>query len=530
MTRNLLLGLTVAGVASTLLTTVFRLFHVEVFLKAYELPLSSYSNGNFIFSIINTVNDLIGAWIVDQSSATTTIERSDMVGWAGMVFALCFLTPFFRWKSSFTTQQQQPPPPPAGAGADAIAMPVPVAIPTPRWQDTCHFVMTMSLYDTLYSFTTILIGSIVTDDHTMTYKKRVQFMASGKAVNLFASFAVARIGLSVFDTKNMIHFRLFVVILATLAAALFATGHFLMNGMLVPSNFFNHFGLLTRRKRNRRHNSNRNLEHQTQGSPIVNKPKKYEDRSDNHQQRKLQWKQVALDFWRHRNFRRWVIMEMLLEAQVTFSSFFLKTFVDGLVVVEGGFSRDTCDWFLAMVRPMIQVATIFAYIPIRQFGYPRLYTALFIANIAMAILMLLFSTPQSPLSILLFLTSYSVITGAVHHSGYHLAMADMVLEMKRMHATEGRLVEPSLAGLFMGTNALFCKPAQSALPVIAATVMEHSSSNDRSLFYLLVLPPLFCSIIQIITWRRFSLTPSITASMRSELISLEQKQETDSSI
>ena len=108
-------------------------------------------------------------------------------------------------------------------------------------------------------------------------------------------------------------------------------------------------------------------------------------------------------------------------------------------------------------------------------------------------------------------------------------MADMVLEMKRMHASEDRMVEPSLAGLFMGTNALFCKPAQSALPVIAATVMEHSSSNDRSLFYLLVLPPLFCSVIQVIAWRRFSLTPSITASMRSELLSLEQ-QERDSSI
>ena len=513
MSRNLLLGLTVAGVASTLLTTVFRLFHVDVFLKAYELPLSSYSSGNFIFSVINTVNDLVGAWIVDQSSATT-IERSDMVGWAGVVFALCFLTPFFRWKSPLT--QQQP-----------AAVPVPVAGPLPRWQDTCHFVMTMSLYDTLYSFTTILMGSIVTDDHTMTDKKRVQFMASGKAVNLFASFTVARIGLSVFDTKDLFQFRVLVVVLAILAATLFAVGHFLMNGMPLPSNFFKYLGLPNSNQRNR-YKSNRNPEHQTQTSHITNK-RKHEGRSDNHQQRKLHWKQVALDVWKHRNFRRWVIMEMLLEAQVTFSSFFLKTFVDGLVVVEEGFSRDTCDWFLAMVRPMIQVATIFAYIPIRHFGYPRLYTALFVANFAMAALMLLFSTPQSPLSILVFLTSYSVITGAVHHSGYHLAMADMVLEMKRMHASEGRMVEPSLAGLFMGTNALFCKPAQSALPVIAATVMEHSSSNDRSLFYLLVLPPLFCSVIQVIAWRRFSLTPSITASMRSELLSLEQ-QERDSSI
>jgi hypothetical protein len=37
------------------------------------------------------------------------------------------------------------------------------------------------------------------------------------------------------------------------------------------------------------------------------------------------------------------------------------------------------------------------------------------------------------------------------------------MEMKRKHAMEGRYDEPSLAGLFMGANALVCKPMKSIL-------------------------------------------------------------------
>jgi hypothetical protein len=54
----------------------------------------------------------------------------------------------------------------------------------------------MSLYDTLSSFTTMLLGSVVTD--SMTDSARVQFMASGKVVNFVCLFAVASHGLAIF--------------------------------------------------------------------------------------------------------------------------------------------------------------------------------------------------------------------------------------------------------------------------------------------------------------------------------------------
>uniref|UniRef100_A0A7S2VBA9 ADP,ATP carrier protein n=1 Tax=Entomoneis paludosa TaxID=265537 RepID=A0A7S2VBA9_9STRA len=468
-TRNhVLLGLTIAGTASSILTTIFSIFHVDVFLHVYELPLSSYGRGSFIFAIINTVNDLVGAWIVDHASATT-ISRADMVGVSGCIFAICFLTPFFRWKS-------QP-------GARL-------------WQDTFHFVISMSLYDTLYSFTSILIGSIVTDDHTMSDKQRVQFLASGKLVTMVASFLVARIGLSFFDIdSSMFDFRVFLVVMATTAALLFLSGQTLISGTPFP--FIQWFWKKRRRPSRQKHSSDIGT-------------------------RKLQWQKVARDFWKHKNFHSWIVMEMLLEAQVTFSSFFLKTFVDKLVF-EQGYSRETCDWFLSIARPITQTTTLFAYIPIRKFGYPRLYSILFISNFVLAVSMISFAGPGSTGSIIFFLIVYPAITRAVQSSGFHLAMADMVLEMKRMHALEGRMAEPSLAGLFMGTNALFCKPMESVFPMIAASALESSTSSDRSLFYLLVLPPFVCSIIQYAAWSQYSLTPTRTANMRSELKLLKQE-------
>lgn len=104
----------------------------------------------------------------------------------------------------------------------------------------------------------------------------------------------------------------------------------------------------------------------------------------------------------------------------------------------------------------------------------------------------------------------------------------MVLEMKRTHALDGRFDEPSLAGLFMGVNALFCKPAESILPVVAAHMLENYSlateddeNVQKVLFKLLVIPTLVFSIVEFLSWRRYTLTPTKTSQMRDNLRMLE---------
>jgi Na+/melibiose symporter-like transporter len=437
----------------------------------------------------------------------------------------------------------------------------------------------MSLYDTLSSFTTMLLGSVVTDNHSMTDQARVQFMASGKVVNLFASFAVARMGLAIFagahvdhaavevdnDTDaddegyyNLTQFRIFLTLLAGFCGILFVVAQAMILG-----NGNNSGGgsggvgsclailKITTRNLWRRSSDNnkRNDDYDvaatvagttaatdtgtgtsatpgTGGSTTASSSKK----------RKLHWRRVLQDFWRHDNFRAWIGMEMLLEAQNTFCITFLKTFVDQLILRDddqkfeadgsdggGGLSRDSCDWLLSMIGPMTQIVAIGTYIPIRKFGYPRVYSILFGVNIVLSLLLLTLANESSTYLIIAFLCIYPVLTGAVLSAGFHLAMSDMVMEMKRKHAMEGRYDEPSLAGLFMGANALACKPMESILPILTATVLNRGdeSNQKQNLFYILVLPPLVCSCLQLLAWRRFDLTPKRTVKMRDELKKLD---------
>ena len=82
-----------------------------------------------------------------------------------------------------------------------------------------------------------------------------------------------------------------------------------------------------------------------------------------------------------------------------------------------------------------------------------------------------------------------------------------------------------------GVNALFCKPAESILPVVAANMLDTldltSEGNEeiqRVLFKLLIIPPLVFSFLEWISWRRFTLTPAATNQMREDLRKIESKK------
>ena len=95
LSKKRLLGIAIGFIALTPLTTAFSLFHVDLFLTAYELPLASYAVGNAIYAFINTANDVGGAWLVDSLGQKT--DRSRILSITGILFAFCFLTLFFRF-------------------------------------------------------------------------------------------------------------------------------------------------------------------------------------------------------------------------------------------------------------------------------------------------------------------------------------------------------------------------------------------------------------------------------------------------
>jgi hypothetical protein len=248
------------------------------------------------------------------------------------------------------------------------------------------------MYDTLYSFYAILLGSLVTDNHHLTDKERVNFMASGKILNLVSTFIVAKIGLVIFDQDDMQQFRVFLVLLAGVVTILF-----------LVAQAMTHYNIFIRWKSTR----------------VIFLEMKHEKPPSHKSSEKLKPRQVFQDFWQHDNFWAWIWMELLLEAQNSFCGAFLKTFVDQLLHDEG-ISRENCDWLLSMSRPLELILAIICYIPIRGMGYKKIYFTLFATNFVMSLFMLLTSTHQSTTSIAIFLVLYPAITSAVASSGFHL--------------------------------------------------------------------------------------------------------------
>lgn len=485
--RQFLAALTLAGLSATLLSTTFDLFHLETFLDVYGLPLGSYARGNIIYSAVSAVNDLCGAWLVDAMELRSSGCRGRVVALSGFVLAASFVLPFFRWgrDSSYSS----------------------------RTGDAAHFALTMSAYDSAFTFCMILFGSMFTDCHHFSESTRVRFMASGKIVSMAASLVVARVGLSAFSTDDLSTFRFFVVSLAFIACGLFVLAQNTMprRGLLVSGE-------------------------QGKGSPGKFKPRK-----------RLDSRLVMKDFASHSNFRAWILAEMLLEAQASFSASFLKEFVDRLLR-SNGMPDESCNWLLSSIRPLTQIAGIALYVPIRRRGYRRVYRLAFEAKFALSLAMVAFASARSTTAVSLFLIADSVLTASVQSSGFHLAMADMVAELKLDQMKEGRYDEPSLAGLFMGANAMLCKPMGAFLPILAAWSLARAgysddmSSNEAviktgdtmaaaqteqgvqvALFYLLVGPSLVFSVVQILAWSKFNLDGKRSEEVRIELRALQEK-------
>ena len=480
--KQYLTGLAIAGLASSLLSTTFNLFHFDTFLTAYQLPLGAYARGNIIYTGVNTVNDLIGAWFVDSHAVRSS--RSSIVGITGYVFCMSFLTPFFRW----------------GPGSKYSS----------RAGDAAHFAFSMSLYDTMYGISTILYGSMFTDYHHLDEKARVMFMASGNVVNMLASYIVAWLGMSLYSTENLSSFRYFVVVLSSLSCILFVIAQ------------------QTMPQRRGKSGSDDDM------NPHKMKPK-----------RKLYSYQVFRDFVTHKNFRMWIISEMLLKSQVNFSSLFLKTFVDHLLL-GSGLSKEAGEMILTFIPPACQIAAICLYVPILQRGYQRMYMDAFKVKLILSSSLLVFGSSASVGFVSIFFVVDLVLSSAMQSSGFYLAMGDLVAEMKVDQIKVGRFNEPSLAGLFMGANALLCKPATAFLPQIAAwSLAKVGFSNDANaitssseviagndkvrsiLFYLLVLPSFVFSIIQIIAWSKFDLDEYRAREVKTELKALQEKQDNE---
>ncbi|VEU34018.1 unnamed protein product [Pseudo-nitzschia multistriata] len=534
-TLSSLIGLVVAGLAGTLVADAFGMFYVDCFLRAYKLPLRVFGIGSAIFAVINTANDVAGAYFVDWYASKTDKSRDSLVGLSGCLFALSVLLPFFRWE---------------GGGNRRGG----------NFWDGLHFVGSLSVYDTMFSFNCILQGSIVSDNHSMTQGQRIAFFVCRDLVGILAPLVVTKIGLSLFDVANLRPFRIYLVVLVLASSVLSVVGQGLINQHPKdrPSTAKQRGGTSAKRK-----GAYRRVDTDGEGGAAVSKDTRVAERGeddhgssssdvdDDGDEGTLRFWQVVRDFASHPNFRYWIAMEMLMEMQNTFVGNFQKTFVDRLLYAGGGgqWSRESCDWMLALLDPSTQVVGLLLFLPVQRYGYARMYSVVFFTNAVLASSLLLWNgasygdgnaegegerTTQALWPVAAYLAASSVLSNAMARTGFGLAMCDMVLEAKHSHVVlQGRTRAPSLAGLFMGVNALFCKPAESVLPILASAFLgdgyNQGTGGDAAhantvLYRLMVVPPLVCSSLQLLVWSRYSLVPERTERLRKELEECERRR------
>lgn len=550
MTVRALIGLGIAGLGGTLVADVYGMFYVDCFLRAYKLPMRVFGIGSAIFAVINTANDVAGAYLLDYYASKNGKKREDLVGLSGCLFAVSFLGPFFRWA-----------PRSSGNGHET----------RDAFWDGLHFVGSLSIYDTMFSFNCILQGSIVSDNHSMTENQRIGFFALRDLVGIVAPLVVTKVGLSLFDVSDLRMFRIFAVVLVVVSSLLSGWGQTLIHhdginrkssthkkrkffpNILQPSESSSGYSKVELKASCKGAAETTNVSGSAPSANIttvegVGSSDNGNCNSSNSNSTLGFWRVVS-DFASHPNFRYWIGMEMLMEGQNTFMGNFQKTFVDQLLRREEGGSNDTdgwtdeaCDWMLALLDPATQIVGLLLFLPIRRYGYARLYNFVFVTNALIAMGLLLSNgldnaNNNNTLPIAAFLCLSIVISNAMAGAGFGLAMCDMVLEMKHSHIVQqGRTNPPSLAGLFMGANALFCKPAESVLPILAASFLgeNYNSASDNNvgaseevkivLYRLLVFPPLVCSVLQVALWSRYSLVPETTDRLRKELMEHEEKE------
>lgn len=266
-----LIGLCVSSIAGGLVADTYGLFHVDTFLRAYELPLKVYGIGHAVFAFINTANDVVAAWWVDWYSNQTNRKRHELVGATGCLFALSFLAPFFRWGPH--------------QGSD--------------FWDGLHFVGSLSLYDTFFGFNCILGSSIVTDNHNMSDNDRIAFFATRRIVSMVAPVVVAKVGLSLFDVHNLAPFRVFAVVIAVVASVLSIGAQKLINLYKEESAPISYSKL-----------------DETETDSSSEFTAEEEDSVPEATNSTLNFWQVAKDFASHPNFRWWILMEMLMEGEL----------------------------------------------------------------------------------------------------------------------------------------------------------------------------------------------------------------------
>ncbi|KAH9119475.1 hypothetical protein LEN26_011634 [Aphanomyces euteiches] len=430
--------------ASVMLTVTFNTFHVETFLSDYKLDLTAYATGHAIYAVINTLNDILGAVILDYLALAK--GRAWLLQCGGLLWAVSFLLPWFPWPS----------------------------------YPAIHFVFSLSCYDTMFSFCAIAGGSLLTEmdisDSTRIHVLRVKTIAG-----MSVGFIVTTLGQAWFPNKPL--FRFFCIGIALLSACCFLV-------------FYQCVSRLQRRQPSVKQLS----------SPSFS------------------LKTVLSDFWKLSNFHAWLGMEMCLETQTNFNRSYVRLFVTHFA--------PSATWLVSVLPLAKQAAKFAAFSAFDRVGVYQVYRWSFLVKMSAAVFVLACCRGDyaaAPAWLIVAFLALNCIATELPTGGFTVAMSHMNKELTLQRYRAHRFNDPSAAGMFMGLNAVFCKPMDSFLPIVAAKWLDNagfhtdemSYSVQTALFHLLVVPPLVMGAFQYWSWSRYTLNQTTLKRIQAEIDELQ---------
>ncbi|XP_051002660.1 transmembrane protein 180 [Acomys russatus] len=482
-----LLGLPTAVVYGSLalftsiLHNVFLLYYVDTFVSVYKINKVSFWVGETVFLLWNSLNDPLFGWLSDRrflssqprsgpgfSSRDVVLTRVRALGRHGPLLALSFLAFWVPWA-------------PAGL----------------------QFLLCLCLYDGFLTLVDLhhhaLLADLALSAHDRTHLNFYcsLFSAAG-SMSVFASYAF-------WNKEDFSSFRAFCVALAAASGL----------GFLGATQLLKRRIEATRRDRG--------------CSALVMDGGVCEEELlvGGGEAGNITLGQYLRQLARHQNFLWFVGMDLVQVFHCHFNSNFFPLFLEHLL--SGHISLSTGSFLLGISYVAPHLNNLY-FLPLcRRWGVYAVVRGLFLLKLSLSLLMLL-AGPDHPGLLCFFIASNRVFTEGTCKL-LTLVITDLVDEDLVLNHRK-----QAASALLFGMVALVTKPGQTFAPLLGTWLLCFYTGHDlfqqppvtsvgsvrpwpeppapapaqaptlrQGCFYLLVLVPITCALLQLFTWSQFTL-------------------------
>ena len=379
----------------------------------------------------------------------------------------------------------------------------------------------------------VTVASPVINDTSMFDAARIQFIMSSQMINFIATLAVrymyefvtAAETIQEHGSPWLSNQHVITNMFALLSAALFAAAQNTINSGPTILSVREAMTNVFRQPRIKVHTEDgdhieppKNGTLQRQYSNAVPQPSQ--------QPRSMIWYRIVRDMCYSNNVQRWIIMQILLEVQM--SILYLLFLYTILYEMDHNVRESRFLWTLFRLR---KVDTILVHIPMFLFGYTGVYYTLFatLFGISLYAYCITNHPSESMITVHILTIVYYISCMAVHSAGFNVAMADLTMSLRYSYTKTATTTEnihrrsdhePNIAGIVIAYNSFICKPIAYFISGIVAAMLRHGRSTNTlssTAFYVLIYTTLVSSAVQLYVWKRYDLVKHRTTLMRDEL-------------